>query len=146
MTPEVDDEVRREVLEVSKDNYCLVAPNIVSAIASRFSRESVFYTDGSRTANMTGFGSIMALQTKFVTQKIHPLVFACKEALWCLSTMGYSVSLAWIPAHVGIQGNERSNALAKSAAIEDVYLQASPISSDFIPLARSRIQNEWQEK
>jgi RNase H len=90
--------------------------------------------------------SIMALQTKIVSKKIHPLVFDCKEALWRLSTMGYSVSLAWIPAHVGIQRNKRANALAKLAALEDVYLQASPISSDFIPLARSRIQNEWQEK
>jgi hypothetical protein len=129
------------VLEVSKDNYCLVALNIVSSITWRFSRESVFYTDGSRTAYMTGFGVFHFNDFEMDSES--------GRAKWSLHVRNNCHSLcfrAHLLSFIGIQGNEQADALAKSAAIEDVYLQGSLISSNFIPLARSRIQNEWQEK
>jgi hypothetical protein len=48
--------VRRELGEVQRDDYQLVAPRLVSSITSRFSGDSVLITVGSRFEDKTGFG------------------------------------------------------------------------------------------
>jgi RNase H len=79
-------------------------------------------------------------------QDVHELVNQCKETFWQLNEIGYEISIAWIPSHVGIGGNERVDRLAKSAAIGDSFLQEPSRSSDFLSLAKFRMLAEWQEK
>jgi len=54
--PAEDAEIRGELMEVQRDSYHMVAPRLVSSITSRFARESVLFTDGSRFEGRTGFG------------------------------------------------------------------------------------------
>jgi ribonuclease HI len=195
-TPHVDSEIRVELSEFQRDDYNVVAPRVVSAITSRYARDSVIFTDGSRSAGGTGFGvfhydnfemayrlaepsgvytseltaifyalehirshppgrflilsdslsSLQALQSRKISPKVHSMVYQCKEAFWSLSRIGYAVSIAWIPSHVGICGNERVDRLAGSAALADNYLRAPPNNFDFSPLAKTRMLIEWQEK
>jgi RNase H len=56
--------------------------------------------------------SVYALESRIISPKVHELVYQCK-----LNEIGYEISIAWIPSHVGIGGNERADRLAKSAAI-----------------------------
>jgi len=45
------------------------------------------------------------------------LIPLCRSKFYSLVNSGYSVSLAWIPVHVGIPGNEKADRLAKQAAL-----------------------------
>ncbi|XP_037560759.1 uncharacterized protein LOC119439255 [Dermacentor silvarum] len=61
--------------------------------------------------------------------------------LAALQDAGCPVSLHWIPAHVGIPGNEEADALAKSAHHGDVPLSAAVTAADF---TRLRLQRHLQ--
>ena len=90
--------------------------------------------------------SVCALESRIISPKVHELIYQCKEAFWQLKQIGYNISIAWIPSHVGVGGNERVDHVAKSAASGDRYLQVAPHSFDFSSLAKSRMIEEWQER
>jgi ribonuclease HI len=46
------------------------------------------------------------------------------------------VSIGWAPSHVGIDGNDRVDRIAKNASSGNVYVGVPPRSTDFLPLAR----------
>src|SRR5579859_3983882 len=43
------------------------------------------------------------------------------DALY-LTTPSYAMQLEWVPGHIGIEGNEKADQTAKSAAIEKINL------------------------
>jgi ribonuclease HI len=88
--------------------------------------------------------SIAALQSQRISPKIHPLVYECKEAFWVLHRLGYDISIGWVPSHVGVRGNERVDQIAKNAASNSVFWDAPPHSVDYLPLAKTRMSQEWQ--
>jgi hypothetical protein len=45
-----------------------------------------------------------------------------------------------------VGGNKRVDRLAKSTVLGESFLQVSPRTSDFFPLAKARILTEWQVK
>ena len=47
----------------------------------------------------------------------HPLVVEILEWILVIKHSGKSVSFCWVPAHVGIQGNEKADNLAKEASL-----------------------------
>lgn len=62
--------------------------------------------------------SMAALQTISNPATLHPLAVGIRDALRQSKAQSKSVKLYWIKAHVGFEGNERADALAKAAAIE----------------------------
>ncbi|GBN47403.1 hypothetical protein AVEN_191596-1 [Araneus ventricosus] len=46
----------------------------------------------------------------------HPLVFEVLDFNYRLYSRGFTVLFCWVPAHVGISGNEQADKAAKSAA------------------------------
>jgi hypothetical protein len=94
----------------------LVASHIVTLSISSFERNSVLYTDGSRSREGTGcavfhqdnlelkmklsepngvftallyasMSSILAIESQRISMKTHPLVHKCKESRWWLKTI-----------------------------------------------------------
>jgi ribonuclease HI len=90
--------------------------------------------------------SISAFQSRLISPKTHPLINDCREAFWSLQRIGYEVSIGWIPSHAGISGNERVDRVAKIAAMGDRIFEVPPHCIDFLPLAKSRIKLEWQQR
>lgn len=50
----------------------------------------------------------------------HPLILSILEWLYLLNRRGSRVAFCWVPAHVGVQGNEQADRLAKAAATRPV--------------------------
>lgn len=55
-SPNSETEIRKELSEIPRENFHLVAPRIVSRIAAKYDLETVIFTDGSRWDGRTGFG------------------------------------------------------------------------------------------
>ncbi|KAL0878793.1 hypothetical protein ABMA27_003823 [Loxostege sticticalis] len=61
--------------------------------------------------------SMAALQTVTNLGALHPLATETRENISSISQQNKALSLFWIKAHVGLEGNERADHLAKEAAI-----------------------------
>jgi hypothetical protein len=88
--------------------------------------------------------SLKAMESKKLSHHTNPMVYACKQQLWDLKTTGYEVTLMWIPAHVGIVGNEIADEGAKMAAQSGHLLESSPLPCDHRMLAKSDSLKQWQ--
>ena len=74
----------------------------------------------------------------------HPLVLQVLEMLFRLSLRRKSVVFCWVPAHVGVCGNESVDLLARSAA-SSLPASLTPLpASDYLPLFRSALRDDWQ--
>lgn len=93
----------------------------------------IIYTD-SRSA-------LSALES--FTSSLHPLVLSILEWLYILKGRGYNVNFCWVPAHVGVTGNERADRLAKEAATRAP--PACPVPySDMFSAIRLAVHACWQ--
>lgn len=72
---------------------------------------------GKNTAHAIYSDSMAALQTVANHGALHPLAVATRDALRRCADRGKCVSLFWIKAHAGLEGNERADVLAKEAAL-----------------------------
>ncbi|XP_049880350.1 uncharacterized protein LOC126376843 [Pectinophora gossypiella] len=61
--------------------------------------------------------SMAALLTVVNPEALHPLAVESRDAIYRSSIQNKSVSLFWIKAHAGLEGNERADSLAKEAAL-----------------------------
>ena len=62
-----------------------------------------------------------------------------------LKREGYNITLAWIPSHIGIRGNEEVDHLAKNAIQGEVDLCSVPFS-DLKGKTQSYVNDLWQEE
>ncbi|XP_049886736.1 uncharacterized protein LOC126381283 [Pectinophora gossypiella] len=62
--------------------------------------------------------SMAALLTVVNPGALHPLAVESRDALYNCHIQNKSVSLFWIKAHAGLEGNERADSLAKEAALK----------------------------
>jgi ribonuclease HI len=68
--------------------------------------------------------SIRAMESRKISLHIHPFVCECKQKCWQLSRSGREVSFMWVPAHVGIAGNERADFEARQATFGNMVYNA----------------------
>lgn len=70
-------------------------------------------------------------------------IFKIKKIILDLSALNCQVTLAWIPSHLGIPGNELVDSLAKEASAKGTSLTCPLPSSDLFPLADSLVFSEF---
>ena len=75
----------------------------------------------------------------------HPLVLEILEWLLLAKRRGKEVAICWVPAHVGVVGNELADELAKSAASSVVPRNHKLPYRDFFPHIRQSVKNKWQQ-
>ena len=76
----------------------------------------------------------------------HPLVQNTQEWLFRISCWHKSVSFCWVPAHVGIHGNERADRKAKiSCNQREINVKAGPHIDMKQPI-HNYILRKWQER
>ena len=76
----------------------------------------------------------------------HPIVQKIQEWLWRLSSKFKKVNFCWVPAHVGIPGNELADKEAKEAILRnDLNFYHVPVS-DMKGVIRSYVKKKWQTR
>ena len=93
--------------------------------------------------------SMSVLQSLRANEITKSIVFRTYKLLNKIAAQGYVISLFWIKAHVGIEGNERADELAKNGT-EMMYvtylpLPRSQIRSQVLNKLREVWRNEWEE-
>jgi ribonuclease HI len=67
--------------------------------------------------------SIEGLKSTGISYRKNDMLFRTRRSLRYLGEFGYGISLMWIPSHVGIQGNERPDILAKEGSTSGTLFQ-----------------------
>ena len=96
-------------------------------------KTSTIFTD-----SMSTLESIKALKPS------HPLSSKIQQTAHTLSLKGHKVEFCWCPSHVGINGNEAADSLAKCAAQEDRQRIEKTYHKDFKKLFKEKIIAKWQ--
>ena len=105
--------------------------------------------ESSNKTNITIFSdSLSSLQAINNILCSHPIVSKIQSYIVKLKQNGKSIKFCWIPSHVGLDGNEKADELAKLATTnEDVVCRAIP-HTDYNPVIKKkikvRLENNWQ--
>ena len=75
----------------------------------------------------------------------HPLVLEVLEWLLLAKHRGKTISFCWVPAHVGIAGNEAADNFAKNAALSAPPRNYKLPFRDIFPSINLAVRNQWQQ-
>jgi hypothetical protein len=93
-------------------------------------------------ANITltdSLASIEGLRSTKISYQTNDMLFRTRRSLNYLEGLGYTITLMWMPSHVGIQGNERTDVLTNERSISGTLFQ-DPLSTRLtFTLARTRL-------
>jgi ribonuclease HI len=90
--------------------------------------------------------SIEALRSRKISPRTHSVVYECKEALWRLRANQFVVRLMWVPAHVGIDGNEMVDCIAKESAVSGNLYRGGALKCVVCPQMKSCLLMDWQSR
>ena len=104
----------------------------IEIIKEKNEKDFVIYSD-SRSA-------IMAM---FKFQPTNHIVNDIQDEISSLLTNGKNITICWIPAHVGLRGNEAADQAAKTAIREQRASITMP-AKDLHPSLRTKVTQKWQ--
>ena len=138
-------------LAVVTDNSCDVAklPNYASIYTAELcaiNRALTLVHYSSRRKFVIYSDSKSALESLNSYNSSHPLVLKAQEWLFRISCRHKHVSFCWVPAHVGIKGNERADREAKKVCSKrNLDVLEVPYCDIKSPI-RKYIRSKWQER
>ncbi|XP_055608580.1 uncharacterized protein LOC129755905 isoform X1 [Uranotaenia lowii] len=174
-----------------------VRPNIIPSIFASKVREidplKMFFTDGSRIDNATGFAvynegfeasfklrepcsvytaelaaiyctlehirtlpvdhyfiysdslsSVEAIRSMKLMKRSSHFLLEISGLLGALIENSYRITLAWIPSHCLIQGNEKADSLAKVGALQGEIFERIITYNEYFSIPRTLAINAWQ--
>ena len=138
-------EAETKTVKICLPSYCTVYQAELLAVceATRQIRKQKASTFGIYSDSMA------ALQTVTNLGSLHPLAVETRENITNLSRQNKVVTLYWIKAHAGLEGNERADQLAKEAAAATSKRKPD---YDFFPVSFARRQlrlesiREWDAR
>lgn len=74
-----------------------------------------------------------------------PVAYAIIKLLLKLQAESRIVYLQWIPSHIGLDGNEQADFLAKQAISEGINIKIIPSFQNYIPILKLDCYNLWKE-
>lgn len=75
-----------------------------------------------------------------------PIILQIRKNIIELESEGYVIQLLWIPAHIGISGNEQADYHAKRAILDESAKRIDKIpASDMFTYGKEYIRNKWVE-
>ena len=86
-----------------------------------------------------------ALQCLSTYNPTNPLVLEILQLLYKIETREITVKFCWVPAHVGVHGNEAADKLAKQAATDLLPWRCPLLCSDFYPHVNTWVNSKWQD-
>ena len=98
-------------------------------------RKFVIYVDSKSAINAIG-----------LFNSFHPLVQKAQEWLYRISAKFKSVCFCWVPAHVGVRGNELADSEAKCAGTQRIIDITSIPHLDLYPSIKTYIWKKWQDR
>ena len=104
---------------------CAAIAGTLKKISDKNIKNTAIFSDSLST--------LQCLASKRITVKTNPFIFYCKQIYHQIISKNpaHAPRFFWIPAHVGIQGNEAADKLAKLATLNDVTDSPSVPFTDF---------------
>lgn len=126
------------------------------SIVSNYTAEALAILECLKYINQIGFHDTVIfsdslsclkslLSNPFNKNSFSALSLEIKNQLLICSNHNLKVSLAWIPGHSGIQGNETADELAKLAAAQGNADNKSIYVQDVVSSSRSELREKWEE-
>ena len=72
-----------------------------------------------------------------------PLIAEVLRCIHKILLAGATLVFIWVPGHVGLTGNSAADAAAKAAELMPISILTLPYS-DYFPLIRTHVLNQWQ--
>lgn len=73
------------------------------------------------------------------------LVLMIKQEIHHLQSIGKNIHFLWVPAHIGIKGNEMVDQLAKKAALLNTIPIIKPLYTDLKTFIRNKAKQKWND-
>ena len=131
----------------SNDSVVSIAlPQIASVFtaeltAIKLALDTVLENQSSSTVVFSDSRSALDAIAKYAP--VNHLIQSIQLQIHELCIEGKTIELCWIPAHVGIQGNELADAAAKAACSKTISFNFAP-KSDWIAALKPLIFQDWQ--
>jgi hypothetical protein len=87
-----------------------------------------------------------SLSFQNISPRTHSVVYECREVLWWLRANQFVVRLMWVPAHVGIGGNEMVDRIAKDSAASGNLYRGGALECNLCPQMKSCLLMDWQSR
>ena len=173
----------------------IAVPPIFASKIRHIDPSKIFYTDGSRIDNLTGFGvfnenyqlsyklqepcsvyvaelaaihrslvvistlpadhyfiysdslsSIEAIRSMKLVKRSSFFLQKISEILSAIVENSFRITLAWVPSHCSIPGNEKADALAKVGTMGDDIYERIISYHEFLQIPRHEALSDWQSK
>ena len=86
-------------------------------------------------------GALLALES---FNSSHPIILAILEWLFLIRRRGKNVDFCWVPAHVGVRGNEAVDALARASSLRPASAHCRLPASDLHAPLKVALSQHWQ--
>ena len=88
--------------------------------------------------------SLSCLTALMSSETKNPIILKLKLKMHIILSKGINISFLWIPSHVGIEGNEMADELAKAGLSSENIKYLKVPQSDYKQIITQHFQSKWQ--